>query len=1034
MIRIFRDQTNLSANPGLWNEIQKALDQSEFYIYLASPQAAKSRWVRAEFEYWYTHRDPDKALIVLADGSLEWDQEKSDFDWSKTNAIPEGMKRRYASMPFWVDLSWVQTEKQLSDEDPRYQDAVASLAATLHGKPKDEIFGDDIRAHRQAIRVSISAICALIFLLGAAIWFGIQSNQSLGREMIARKEAELKTRIATSRQIATMASSLLDTQFDVGMLLAAEAMRTYPSFESRDVLFRAVRAQPALLRLVHPTTASREVLFLKDGRLLAMSTGENNGSVLVWDSNGKRLTSDFVVDEGKPSCLAMSRDETLLAVGFTARYGQRLAGGVVVFDLNTGSRWAGNATDEPPGGVKPPLPPTKDVTSIAFSPDGKTLVAGVRNGGGFAFWDTATKERRIVRPDQPPPPGTEAPRGESQSVTSVVFTPDGSQLIAVQDSFFSGATMLLDPNSGRWVDSLKAAMSIRKLVVSQDGDRIAMADFDKIIIWSRSQQKQLMEFAINSEQRFDRKLNLNSLAFSPDGKLLAAGLGAEIMSDTFPSQFVIGGRGGVKVWDIEHQRPLNEQPFEVPGYGVEGVSFSLDSRTLAAASFAAPGAPGVVALWSVDAMQKRAAQVLFAEDSIECVAFQPRGTLLATGTSSGTSSGHVILWDRKTLERVSDPLVAEGHVLDVAFSPDGKLLAAGMSWGDGQAPQGRVVLWDVNQRQRLTKSPLDVPEGLVTHVAFAAKGMQLSAAFKRRKGNEDTAAGIIVWNQADWKRAHQQPLVVDAAQLTGLAINHDGSILAAGTMSGDQSNRQARIMLWNAAGQPLPGSPLDVTEGGIAGIAFSPDGMTLAATVFGQGKQGILLWDIATRARLTEEPLAVPEARTVYGPAFSEDGMILAGGFGSLEGPAEVVIWDVESRRRFSAMPMQVSRGMVTNVASMQDTLAALIHPSITVFNGRGHVALISINPDTWKTEASRIVNRNLTLAEWQNLFPNQPYRATFPELPVPAYSESFKSIARNLSGNEWRLYYADEPYRRTFPQLPDGPGVAEAMQQIKIE
>ena len=76
MIRIFRDQTNLSANPGLWDEIRKALDQSEFYIYLASPQAAKSRWVRAEFEYWYTHRDPDKALIVLADGSLEWDQKK----------------------------------------------------------------------------------------------------------------------------------------------------------------------------------------------------------------------------------------------------------------------------------------------------------------------------------------------------------------------------------------------------------------------------------------------------------------------------------------------------------------------------------------------------------------------------------------------------------------------------------------------------------------------------------------------------------------------------------------------------------------------------------------------------------------------------------------------------------------------------------------------------------------------------------------------------------------------------------------------
>ncbi|MCF7963295.1 MAG: hypothetical protein K9M08_21355, partial [Pirellula sp.] len=91
-------------------------------------------------------------------------------------------------------------------------------------------------------------------------------------------------------------------------------------------------------------------------------------------------------------------------------------------------------------------------------------------------------------------------------------------------------------------------------------------------------------------------------------------------------------------------------------------------------------------------------------------------------------------------------------------------------------------------------------------------------------------------------------------------------------------------------------------------------------------------------------------------------------------------------------------------------------------------------DPRAWRKEASRIVNRNLTLAEWQNLFPNQAYRATFAELPIPAYSESFKNIARNLSWTEWRLYYADEPYRRTFAQLPDGPGVAEAIKRIETK
>ena len=40
-IRIFRDATNLAANPGLWSEIVTALGQSEYFLLLASPEAAE---------------------------------------------------------------------------------------------------------------------------------------------------------------------------------------------------------------------------------------------------------------------------------------------------------------------------------------------------------------------------------------------------------------------------------------------------------------------------------------------------------------------------------------------------------------------------------------------------------------------------------------------------------------------------------------------------------------------------------------------------------------------------------------------------------------------------------------------------------------------------------------------------------------------------------------------------------------------------------------------------------------------------------
>jgi hypothetical protein len=45
-MRVFRDQTNLATSPGLWTEIENALRDSEFFIYLASPAAAQSLWVQ----------------------------------------------------------------------------------------------------------------------------------------------------------------------------------------------------------------------------------------------------------------------------------------------------------------------------------------------------------------------------------------------------------------------------------------------------------------------------------------------------------------------------------------------------------------------------------------------------------------------------------------------------------------------------------------------------------------------------------------------------------------------------------------------------------------------------------------------------------------------------------------------------------------------------------------------------------------------------------------------------------------------------
>src|SRR5262249_47570024 len=51
-LRVFRDQSGLAANPGLWSAIEAALNQSAYFILLASPASARSAWVHREVRHW----------------------------------------------------------------------------------------------------------------------------------------------------------------------------------------------------------------------------------------------------------------------------------------------------------------------------------------------------------------------------------------------------------------------------------------------------------------------------------------------------------------------------------------------------------------------------------------------------------------------------------------------------------------------------------------------------------------------------------------------------------------------------------------------------------------------------------------------------------------------------------------------------------------------------------------------------------------------------------------------------------------------
>jgi hypothetical protein len=134
-LRVFRDETNLAADPGLWSSIEQALASSRFFILLASPDAAASKWVDKEVRWWRSHKPLANLLVVLTDGDLVWDDVTGDFDWNRTTAVPMAVKGGFREEPHYIDLRWARTAEHLSLTDPRFRGCVARPARSEQGRP-----------------------------------------------------------------------------------------------------------------------------------------------------------------------------------------------------------------------------------------------------------------------------------------------------------------------------------------------------------------------------------------------------------------------------------------------------------------------------------------------------------------------------------------------------------------------------------------------------------------------------------------------------------------------------------------------------------------------------------------------------------------------------------------------------------------------------------------------------------------------------------------------------------------------------------
>jgi WD40 repeat protein len=150
-------------------------------------------------------------------------------------------------------------------------------------------------------------------------------------------------------------------------------------------------------------------------------------------------------------------------------------------------------------------------------------------------------------------------------------------------------------------------------------------------------------------------------------------------------------------------------------------------------------------------------------------------------------------------------------------------------------------------------------------------------------------------------------------------------------------------------------------------VAFSPDG-TLLATAKGNGTAR--LWNVAT-GQPHGQPLA-GHIYAIYGVAFSPDGKLL----GTAGGDTTVRLWNVATGQPHG-QPLYGHTATVTGVAFSPD--GQMLATASTDSTAR----LWNPSFKSWLAVGCELVNRNLSMEEWDQLLPEIPYERTCPDLPA---------------------------------------------------
>jgi tetratricopeptide (TPR) repeat protein len=240
-LRLFRDDTTLTATPHLWPTIARALHESRYFILLASPESAKSKWVNQEVTHWLAHRSIDTLLIGVTAGNLAWDEVTGDFPRSEDVPLPPALIGKFPDEPKWVDLR--QFRDDADSRSRRLIELAADFAAIVHGMPKEDLLSEEVRQQRRTLTLAWSAVGSLLVLAGLASWQWREATVQRREAVEQQRRAEQTLAVAT--QTANDLTSDLALRFRNSIGVPASLVK--------DILDRAQRLQRQLTATAHVT-------------------------------------------------------------------------------------------------------------------------------------------------------------------------------------------------------------------------------------------------------------------------------------------------------------------------------------------------------------------------------------------------------------------------------------------------------------------------------------------------------------------------------------------------------------------------------------------------------------------------------------------------------------------------------------------------------------------------------------------------------------------------------------------------------------